>query len=459
MPARPTGSLLVLKALATFEGSGLFDRLDPNADSQELRSLRLTCAELRQLVDCFGTKTLHIRLLNNDYLHLIRGSRRLGISGYAQLREAGTALGRYHARLTGPVQPHKLCISAKTCRTCPARDEHGDGGGGGDIVAAYMAGYMSAAGVPALLARVSECCLAGDYVFGPVHSGVWYALGPHLTSLEHLTLRFDGNHAPLAKARLLGMLPPSTQLRTLSIEEGEFVDREGWSYFLYLAENVLKEHPIQELHIMSRDALPNAKLLRALSDTLPSLERLHVKPRKPEFAMPAVRFEWLLPDNSFPTLRSISYQPYGDAPRPCVLLSELDELLRDRPRLLHVGALKVVLTAACLAKQARYEHVERAQSAGAADGSLGQLSFSLRLDDGKAAWAGMQLQELPITAGGGSGGQCTVTAWSSSGSHLVHIRRGMESALTRLAALLRPVQPPLPCAQKPPTEGLILTYM
>ena len=75
-----TGSLLVLKALVTLDGSGLFDRLDPSTDSQELCSLRLTCAELRQLVDCFGTRTLHIKLLDSD---CPRDFNELAPSGYA----------------------------------------------------------------------------------------------------------------------------------------------------------------------------------------------------------------------------------------------------------------------------------------------------------------------------------------------------------------------------------------
>jgi hypothetical protein len=238
MPARPTGSLLVLKALATLDGSTIFDRLDSSKDAQAFCSLRLTCAELRQLVDCFGTRTLHIKLLDSDCPQNIGSCSRLD---YAQLREACAALGRDHARLTGPVLPRKLCINATTCRTCPASDEHGDGGGG-DLMA-YMTGYMSVAGVAAVLARVTECCLAGESLNGPIQSGVWSALAPHLTSLAHLTLCFN-KHAPLPEARMLAMLPPSVQLRTLSVEGVEDVNEEGCTYFLHHAAHVLKEHPV-----------------------------------------------------------------------------------------------------------------------------------------------------------------------------------------------------------------------
>ena len=108
-----------------------------------------------------------------------------------------------------------------------------------------------------------------------------------------------------------------------------------------------------------------------------------------------------------------------------VPLSVLDELLRHRPRLVHVGALNVVLTPICLAKHARYEHIERAQSAIAADGGFGQLSLRLALFDKKPAWGNIRLQALPITVGSGGGGggagQRAAGAWSSGRQHTVYV--------------------------------------
>ena len=106
-----------------------------------------------------------------------------------------------------------FCINASTCCICPARNALGDyKRADGNLVAAYMAGYMSVAGVPALLARVTDGCLAGASGYGSVQREVWYALVPHLTSPAHLTLRFSGKAAPLPEARLLGM-PLSAQSR------------------------------------------------------------------------------------------------------------------------------------------------------------------------------------------------------------------------------------------------------
>ena len=207
--------------------------------------------------------------------------------------------------------------------------------------------------------------------------------------------------------------------------------------------------------------LPGDELLHMLTRALPSLERLRITQRKPG-DKPTIRFQWLLPDNAFPMLRSISYQPFGSTLYPAIFLGDLDELLRRWPRLVHVGALHVCLSSKCLVEQARYEHVERAQSASAADGGMGQLTLNLDLDDEEAAWASMQLQALPFTFkdGGSGSGQRAANAWRSIGAHWVDIRRGTEGALTRLAALLQPALPPLPCTQKRmPWERLHLKYM
>lgn len=417
--------------MSTFQAlaPGLFIKLCN--DFEALKALRLTCRELKNMVDVFGTHTLNIKLsmVVVPVTQQQMGHRYV----YSGLRETGAALGRYHTRVlvegSDPNQ-RRLCIKAEEGVA------HVDPG----FLHAFMSGYLSAAGVHAALARVATCSLQ------PVPELVWWCLAPHLTGLQRLKLRFAGATAPLPRAHELGMLPPGTRLHSLTLDgaSSATLPARAMQLFIDAAKRQLAGHPIWRLVLIGAELEdapePMSALLRTLSAALPRVTTLGVALERQIAPLGELLLSPLQAEHVLPGLEDLeALGPAGG----WVQLRDLDDALRSRPRLRSLFAVSVIVTPECLTRQARYSHVAALEPRDCGVGAMLRLSLELLESPGSLgnhegvrcneAWGSVALRELAQASSAG----CWLL---SSTLGTVDVRSGMRPALAALAALLRPLR-------------------